>query len=129
MEEAICNTSAYGWLRTFLHTSPSDGREEDMPVFDADVVLKAFSDEMRNQPKGYCNFIEIGDEPPDSSVLAGNIARLLCEVYEIMPSGDRRGKDVGRDWGFREAQSLVKEFFSGNSNLYIGEGMPLYLEA
>jgi hypothetical protein len=129
MEEAICNTAAYGWLRTFLFTSPSDGREKDMPVFNDHAVLRAFVAEMRSQPKGYRDFIEIDDEPPESGKLAGNIARLLCEVYEIMPGARRRGKDVYRDWEFREVESLVEGFFSGNSNLYIGEGMPLYLEA
>ena len=80
MEEAICNTAAYGWLGKFLGEQ-SDGGDANLPTFDARIVLDAFCSWMRNQPAGYKDFLCINDIPSKSEVFVRNVCRLLAEVY------------------------------------------------
>lgn len=76
MEEAICNTAAYGWLRHFL-----DGEE----VLEANdlTLLEGFGAWMRKQPKGYGNFSSsIESVPYLSHMFIENVYLLLKYIYK-----------------------------------------------
>lgn len=76
MEEALCNTAAWGWLYEFLHSG-----QHSVKKFNPGVMLKAFYAWMRNQPKGYCDFLAICTAPDRSNSFLKGIRRLLIEVY------------------------------------------------
>ena len=71
MEEAICNTAAYGWLKSFL----SDHAQSD-------TILDAFTQWMKASPKGYCDFLEIPTKPHQNSKFIENVYYLLERVYK-----------------------------------------------
>lgn len=76
MEEAICNTAAYGWLRHFL-----DGEE----VLETDdlTLLEGFAAWMRKQPKGYSSFSSsIESVPYLSHMFIENVYLLLKYTYK-----------------------------------------------
>lgn len=81
MEEAICNTAAYGWLHHFLFDATNKDDRKGIPPFDPQNVLNAFGQWMRRQPKGYRDFLAIDKPPHLSEQFVRNVCRLLVEVY------------------------------------------------
>ncbi|MBV5311512.1 hypothetical protein [Chromatium okenii] len=91
MEEAICNTAAYG----FLYKHLTEHQENLMPLFktstiptfippfNADRILNAFENWMMKQPKGYKNFVAIQETPAQSELFIENMCRLLVEIYRV----------------------------------------------
>jgi hypothetical protein len=78
MEEAICNTAAYGLLHHFL-TDRSD--HTPGPLYDTTMILAACRNFMRKQPSGYKEFSPINTLPHESEIFIRNIGRLLIEIY------------------------------------------------
>ncbi len=76
MEEALCNTAAWGWLYEFLHAD--DGK--DVP-FDCAVVSDAFCRWLHCSPPGYRDFLPIRCAPTASAAFLEGTRRLLEEVY------------------------------------------------
>jgi hypothetical protein len=114
MEEAICNTAAYGWLRNFLGDTLS-GRDDAMPSFNSQNILNAFAQWMRGQPQGYRDFAAIKEPPHRSELFVQNICRLLVEIYEA----DRFGGlwDHPQPWHARQLDGMskaVEVFFAGH---------------
>ena len=90
MEEAICNTAAYGWLREFLGVPRGIVREDiGLPRYNAQVILDAFTQWMRKQPRGYRDFLEIQKTPIRNELFVQNVFRLMIEVYGIVHHGHR----------------------------------------
>lgn len=84
MEEAICNTAAYGWLKEFLGAPKGIiKKDKGLPNYNAQAILDAFAQWMRGQPKGYRDFAEIQEKPIESELFVQNVFRLLIEVYGI----------------------------------------------
>lgn len=114
MEEAICNTAAYGWLHNFL-CDLTYGRDLTMPSFNPQNILNAFEQWMKSQPQGYRDFAVIKEPAHQSELFVQNICRLLVEVYEL----DRYGRhwDHSRPWHDRpphELSEAVEVFFAGH---------------
>ena len=114
MEEAVCNTAAYGWLHNFL-CDLTDGREPAMPSFNPQNILNAFEQWMRRQPQGYRDFLAIKEPPHQNEIFVQNICRLLVEVYGV----DRYGchSNYSRPWHDRplhEISEAVEVFFAGH---------------
>lgn len=93
MEEAICNTAAYGWLHHFLFENAGK-RESGMPRFDEQIILDAFAQWMRQQPSGYRDFLAIEQPPIESELFMQNFARLLIEIYQM----SEYGSDPKMEW-------------------------------
>jgi hypothetical protein len=108
MEEAICNTAAYGWLKNFLFDSPNN-RDPSMPPFNPQNILDAFEKCMRAQPPGYRDFLAIKELPYQSEIFVQNVCRLLVEVYGE-DSHKRNGKHSHTCHKIAEA---VGTFFGG----------------
>lgn len=110
MEEALCNTAAYGWLHGFLQAPDC---MVGMPSFDPERILCAFEKWMRQQPLGYRDFVAINDAPVQSEIFVGNICRLLIQLYgvEEVPEKER---DVG-EWVYQMSHGLTEavELFFG----------------
>jgi hypothetical protein len=81
MEEALCNTAAYGWLQWFL-LDQSSMLDRAWPSCDRDIVLGAFEHWLRGQPRGYRDFLAIRQRPHQSNVFLRNLFRLLCSIYQ-----------------------------------------------
>ena len=97
MEEAICNTAAYAWLRHSLNCS----LVPDHPK--ANELLTAVKSWMETQPKGYSSFIPLDEPPYTSRVFIENVVRLLFQIYadaQICPALDKR-----------EVEAAVAEYF------------------
>ena len=71
MEEAICNTASYGWLKHFLYGNTQEN-----------TLLDAFNQWMKAAPKGYSDFLEIETEPYQNSKFIENIFYLLKRIYK-----------------------------------------------
>lgn len=108
MEEAICNTAAYGWLRNFLFDSPGN-RDPSMPPFNPQNILDAFEKCMRTQPKGYRNFLAINEQPHKSEIFVQNVCRLLGEIYGV----DYYGSNWKHSHSYHEIAEAVGTFFGG----------------
>lgn len=87
MEEAICNTAAYGWLHHFLFGKTYKEDEKSKPPFDPKIILNAFGQWMRKQPKGYRNFLAIDKPPHLSEQFVQNVGRLLIDLYGVNERG------------------------------------------
>lgn len=82
LEEALCNTAAYGLLHDQLHAihdNKASGYSAATPDFDPDVILNAFEHLMRGQPNGYRDFKAIQQKPQESQIFKSNLCRLLQE--------------------------------------------------
>ena len=89
MEEALCNTAAYGYLYNL---------KKDDNSFD-DIKKDIFS-WMRGQPEGYRNFKEIREEPGKSKQFHKLVVLVLKTCYGL-PYGN--------------VQEIVEEYFSSES--------------
>jgi hypothetical protein len=98
MEEAICNTAAYGLLHHFL-------TERDVhspgPSYDTAAILTACRKFMRQQPPGYKDFAPIKKSPHESEVFIRNVGRLLLEIY----------RDSRRYENADAVESVIRVFF------------------
>lgn len=101
MEEAICNTAAYGWLHHFLGEG-QPGTAASEPDFNASEILNAFAQWMRNQPKGYREFLVIEQLPHQNDLFIRNVWRLLVEVYRYPEY---------------EARQALEAYFNGHFSL------------
>ena len=106
MEEAICNTAAYGSLQNFL-SNPAYDREPTMPTFTPKNILNAFKEVMRSQPAGYRDFQEINELPHQSETFIRNIGRLLVEIYWA----DCDGRNWEHSRSSHEISDVVGMFF------------------
>ena len=91
MEEAICNTAAYGALQSFLNGKDAD----DIPKYDSKVILSAFETCMRKQPQGYKDFFAITDAPHKSQLFILNVCRLLVDIYAGEDSKQNPSNQLG----------------------------------
>ena len=82
LEEALCNTAAYGLLYTQLNKIKEirDAKMVVIPDFDPDVILSAFADWMKSQPKGYRDYSAIKEEPQSNDLFTANLQRLLSHA-------------------------------------------------
>jgi len=89
MEEALCNTAAYGYLYNLKTVDNS-----------CDEIKEEIFSWMRGQPKGYRNFKEIKEEPGKSE----QFQKLVCLVLKTC-------------YGLRydNVQEIVKEYFLNRS--------------
>jgi hypothetical protein len=87
MEEAICNTAAFGWLYHFLLDQEGE-LEPSLPIFNSDQILYAFECWMRCQPQGFRDFLPVTQLPHQSKIFVQNVCRLLIEVYRITDHND-----------------------------------------
>lgn len=78
MEEAICNTFAYGLLGHYLTVGDRLNSE------DKEVIMDAFDCVMRRAPKGYCDFLAIPENPAKSKIFQTNVMKLLVEIYDAV---------------------------------------------
>lgn len=97
MEEAICNTAAYGWLTHFLH-------EEEQPQKEG--ILTAFYDWMKNQPDGYKDFLPIPSAPYLDAKFIENVYYLLTRVYKP----NATNPDA---WSETLISKTISDYFSG----------------
>lgn len=83
VEEAICNTAAFGWATWFTNRAVED-RIISQPQSDA--FLKAINQWMRGQPRGYCDFKASGELPIRSHEFLSDISKLLKKIYHVPKS-------------------------------------------
>lgn len=86
MEEALCNTAAWGWLYEFLHTDDC----RDVP-FDCTVVSDAFYRWLHCSPPGYSDFLPICCIPTErarhfSKVPAGCWKKSMATTLVTSPT-------------------------------------------
>ena len=89
MEEALCNTAAYGYLYNLKKLDNS-----------CDEIKEEIFSWMRGQPEGYRNFKEIREEPGTSEHFHKLVVLVLKTCYGL-PYGN--------------VQEIVKEYFSSES--------------
>lgn len=77
MEEALCNTAAWGWLYEFLNANDC----QDTPRYDRAKILGAFYRWLRCSPPGYRDFLPIRCAPTESTNFFANTCLLLEKVY------------------------------------------------
>jgi hypothetical protein len=114
MEEAICNTAAYGFLYKYL----TEHQENSVPLlntstptfipsFNGEKILDAFENWMMKQPKGYSSFVAIQETPDQNKLFLENIYRLLIEIYEL----DHYSIDCNFIRKPKEITQVVNSFF------------------
>ncbi len=81
MEEALCNTAAFAWLRHFLSTGAGDHLNGN-DKFSANKILNAFKGWLEDQPNGYKDFVVLPEIPVDSNKFIINMMRLIVEIYD-----------------------------------------------
>lgn len=115
MEEAICNSVAAGALDMALN--PKDDQAATFVADEAQrtEILHAFHQWMRNQPKGYRDFIIPASNPAyGDRAIRENIERLLIQVYGYRLSSS-------------ELRSIAETFFNaahdGNNLVQVLSGM------
>lgn len=113
MEEALCNTAAYGWLHHFLTDAAAGGPGPAVPPFNAQAILASFGQWMRGQPMGYSNFLAIEEKPVRSKVFIQNLCRLMVEIY-----GSRQYPEWIRHGWMIELQR--ENYLSGAIQTYFG---------
>ena len=89
MEEALCNTAAYGYL---YNLKPDDNSCDD--------IKKEIFSWMRGQPEGYRDFKEIKEEPGKSEHFYKLVGLVLKKCYGLP---------------YDNVQEIVKEYFSNKS--------------
>ena len=89
MEEALCNTAAYGYLYNLKTVDNS-----------CDEIKEEIFSWMRGQPEGYRNFKEIREEPGKSEHFYKLIGLVLKRCYGLP---------------YDNVQEIVKEYFSNKS--------------
>jgi hypothetical protein len=89
MEEALCNTAAYGYLYNLKTVDNS-----------CDVIKKEIFSWMRGQPEGYRDFKEIKEEPGKSKQFHKLVGLVLKKCYGLP---------------YDNVQEIVKEYFSNES--------------
>lgn len=89
MEEALCNTAAYGYL---YNLEPVDNS--------CDEIKEEIFSWMRGQPEGYRDFKEIKEEPGKSEHFQKLVCLLLKTCYGLQ---------------YDNVQGIVKEYFSNES--------------
>jgi len=97
MEEAICNTAVYGLQLSFLERENTkqfeerkDQAENDHNKYNKDIdsefnketMMKALTDFMKSQPKGYRDFLEIDTDPKKSFRFVREIIYLFKRIYQ-----------------------------------------------
>lgn len=83
VEEAICNTAAFGWATWFTARAVEDGVISQPQ---GDAFLKAIKQWMRGQPRGYCDFKDSGELPIRSHEFLSDISKLLKKIYHVPKS-------------------------------------------
>ena len=89
MEEALCNTAAYGYLYNL--------KKEDNSF---NEIKKEIFSWMRGQPEGYRNFKEIKEEPRTSEHFYKLVGLVLKKCYRLP---------------YDNVQEIVKDYFSSES--------------
>ena len=84
MEEALCNSSAYGNLASVLNDRKPIGGSKftKNTISNKNVILEAVGNMFRSQSKGYSDFYPFNCWVDVEPLFFKNIAKLLHEIYE-----------------------------------------------
>lgn len=80
VEEAICNTAAFGWVTWFTKRAVQD---KIISQSIGDSFIKAIKEWMSSQPKGYRDFKDNGELPISSNDFLSDISKLLKMIYHV----------------------------------------------
>lgn len=127
MEEAICNTFAYGLLNRYLMESDLLKSEEK------ETIMAAFACIMRRAPKGYCDFLAITESPAKSTIFHANVVRLLVEIYGPNNPGYIKDQHGSRDTlvvqdAVVEMVKLTLESLDVSDSDWVAGEPPLFIE-